>query len=185
VSTYRIGVIVGSLSRNSINRQLARALEKLAPATMEFEEIEIGNLPLYNHDFDGDGWPEAATAFKEQINSKDGYLIVTPEYSRSIPAALKNALEYVARPYGQNSFNNKPVAVTGTSMGAISTAVAQQHLKTILSHLNAQTFGQPEAFVQFLPSLIDADYNVTNEGTKEFLNGFLAAFEQLLTRAAK
>ena len=179
--THTIGYIVGSLSSTSINRRLATALTRLAPEGVTLVEIPISELPFYSPDFDAD-YPQVARDFKKAIADVDGMLIVTPEYSRSIPGVLKNALDWAARPYGQGSFNGKPTAVIGTSGGPISSAVGQQHLKAILSHYNAPTMGQPEGFIQSTPGLFTAEGEVTNEGTAEFLTGFLAAFDAHITR---
>ena len=174
-----IGYIVGSISSTSINRRLAKALARLAPEGMKLVEIPIADLPHYSPDHDAD-YPQVARDFKNAIAEVDGVIIVTPEYSRSIPGVLKNALDWAARPYGQGAFNGKPTAVIGTSGGPISTAAAQQHLKAILSHLNAPTLGQPEGYVQSTPGLFTEDGEVTNEGTAAFLVGYLEAFAALV-----
>ena len=174
-----IGYIVGSISSTSINRRLAKALERLAPEGITLVEIPIQDLPFYSPDFDAD-FPQVARDFKKAIAEVDGVIVVTPEYSRSIPGVLKNALDWAARPYGEGSFNGKPTAVIGTSGGPISTAAAQQHLKAILSHLNAPTLGQPEGYVQSTPGLFTAEGEVTNEGTAAFLVGYLNAFAALV-----
>ena len=174
-----IGYIVGSISSTSINRRLALALQRLAPEGMTLVEIPIADLPHYSPDHDAD-FPQVARDFKKAIAEVDGVIIVTPEYNRSIPGVLKNALDWAARPYGEGSFNGKPTAVIGTSGGPISTAAAQQHLKAILSHLNAPTLGQPEGYVQSTPGLFTAEGEVTNEGTAAFLVGYLNAFAALV-----
>ncbi|WP_396656193.1 NADPH-dependent FMN reductase [Microbacterium sp.] len=174
-----IGYIVGSISSTSINRRLALALQRLAPEGMTLVEIPIADLPHYSPDHDAD-FPQVARDFKKAIAEVDGVIVVTPEYSRSIPGVLKNALDWAARPYGEGSFNGKPTAVIGTSGGPISTAAAQQHLKAILSHLNAPTLGQPEGYVQSTPGLFTAEGEVTNEGTAAFLVGYLNAFAALV-----
>lgn len=179
--TYDIGYIVGSISSTSINRRLAKALEKVAPEGMTLSEIPIADLPFYSPDADGN-FPPVADAFKEAIASKDGVIIVTPEYSRSIPGVLKNALDWSARPYGQASFSGKPTAIIGTSGGPISTAAAQQHLKAILSHYDAPVLGQPEGYIQSTPGLFGEDGEVSNEGTAEFLQSYLGAFARLIDR---
>lgn len=181
MTTHTIGYIVGSISSTSINRRLANALERLAPEGVELVEIPIADLPFYSSDHDAD-FPQVARDFKQAIEDVDGVIIVTPEYSRSIPGVLKNALDWSARPYGNASFNGKPTAVIGTSGGPISTAAAQQHLKTILSHYNAPTLGQPEGFIQSTPGLIADDGEVTNESTAAFLQSYLAAFVDLVDR---
>jgi len=179
-----IGYIVGSLSSNSINRRLAKALERLAPEGTTLVEIPIKDLPFYSPDHDAD-YPQVARDFKQAIEDVDGVIIVTPEYSRSIPGVLKNALDWAARPWGQGSFDGKPAAVLGTSPGGIATAAAQQHLKAILSHYNAPTLGQPEGYIQSTPGLFTEEGEVTNEQTAEFLASYLEAFNALVDRYAK
>ncbi|SMC52551.1 NADPH-dependent FMN reductase [Kibdelosporangium aridum] len=179
--TYRVGYIVGSLSQRSINRKLAKALTKIAPHDLELVEIPIGDLPLYNHDFDAD-YPEVAKQLKQDIETSDAILVDTPEYNRSIPGALKNAIDWASRPWGTNSFNGKPAAVIGASGGSISTAVAQQQLKSILLFSNAAVLGQPEAYIQFAEGLITDDGEVINETTAEFLALFLNAFATHIKR---
>jgi chromate reductase len=181
MSDYTIGYIVGSISSTSINRTLAKALAAVAPEGVELVEIPIADLPFYSPDLDAD-FPQVARDFKQAIADVDGVLIVTPEYSRSIPGVLKNALDWSARPYGQASFDGKPTAVIGTSQGPISTAAAQQHLKTILSHYNAPVLGQPEGFIQTTPGLFTDEGEITNEGTAAFLRSYLDAFVALIGR---
>lgn len=183
MSDRTIGYIVGSISSTSINRRLAKALARLAPDGTTLVEIPITDLPFYSPDADSD-YPQVARDFKQAIADVDGVIIVTPEYSRSIPGVLKNALDWAARPWGQGSFNGKPTAVIGTSGGPIGTAAAQQHLKAILSHYNAPTLGQPEGYVQSLPGLFTDEGEVTNEQTAEFLVGYLEAFGALIERYA-
>lgn len=177
----KIGYIVGSVSSTSINRRLAKALERLAPEGVELVEIPIKDLGFYSPDHDAN-YPAEARAFKQAIADVDGVIVVTPEYSRSIPGVLKNALDWSARPYGEGSFNDKPVAIIGTSGGAVGTAAAQQHLKAIFSHYNAPVLGQPEGYVQSTPGLFTEDGEVTNEGTAAFLRSYLVAFETLIER---
>lgn len=169
-----IGVLVGSLSASSINRRLATALTRLAPEGAELVEIPIGDLPLYNRDLD-DAYPPVAVAFKEALAGVDALLYVTPEYNRSIPGALKNAVDWASRPWGQNSLG-KPSATIGASPGPISASVAQQQLKNILLFSNAPVLGQPEGYIQFTEGLITDDGEVTDESTTEFLTGWIAAF---------
>ncbi|WP_336644542.1 NADPH-dependent FMN reductase [Microbacterium sp. USHLN186] len=177
-----IGYIVGSISSTSINRTLAEALVKLAPEGVEMREIAIKDLPFYSPDHDAD-YPAAAREFKQAIADVDGVLIVTPEYSRSIPGVLKNALDWASRPYGRNSFDHKPTAVIGASAGGVATAAAQQHLRAILGHFNATTMGQPEGFIQLTPGLIDENHDITVESTREFLGFYLQSFLGLIDRA--
>ncbi len=179
-----IGYIVGSISSTSINRRLAKALERLAPEGTTLIEIPITDLPFYSPDYDAD-FPQVARDFKQAIADADGVIIVTPEYSRSIPGVLKNALDWAARPYGQSSFNGKPTAIIGTSGGPISTAAAQQHVRAILGHLNAPTLGQPEGYIQSVPGLFTDEGEVTNESTAAFLTSYLEAFGALVDRYAK
>ncbi|MCR2819510.1 NAD(P)H-dependent oxidoreductase [Microbacterium sp. zg.Y1090] len=178
-----IGYIVGSISSTSINRRLAMALEHLAPQDTTLVEIPIADLPFFSVDIEND-MPPAAREFKDAIDRVDGVIIVTPEYSRSIPGVLKNALDWAARPYGQGSFDGKPTAVIGTSGGGIATAAAQQHLKAILSHFNAPTLGQPEGYVQSTPGLFTETGEVTSDETAAFLTAYLSAFVALIERYA-
>ena len=134
--TFKVGYFVGSLAKASINRKLAHALTRLAPPQLLLSEIPFGQLPLYSHDYDAD-YPPVAKAFKAAIAAVDAVLFVTPEYNRSIPGALKNAIDWASRPYGQNAFTRKPSGVIGTSPGKIGTAIAQQHLRSILGFCNS------------------------------------------------
>lgn len=179
--TRTIGYIVGSISSTSINRQLAKALTKLAPEGVELVEIPIKDLGFYSSDQDAD-FPQVARDFKQAIADVDGVIIITPEYSRSIPGVLKNALDWSARPWGQTSFNEKPVAIIGGSIGGIATAAAQQHLRAILGHYNALTMGQPEGFVHITPGLITEDGDVTVPATADFLSAWLQAFDLHISR---
>ncbi len=172
MSKIKVAVVVGSLRKDSINRKLARAMEKLAPEAYAFEHVDIGALPLYNQDFDGD-YPAAARQFKQRIEAADALLFVTPEYNRSVPGVLKNALDIGSRPWGTNSFAGKPGAVIGASIGATGSALAQQHLRNALVFLDVATLAQPEVFVQFKDGLIDDEGNIGNEGTRKFLQGFV------------
>ncbi len=181
MSTYKVGYFVGSLATASINRQLAKALIKLAPPELTFTEIPIKDLPLYSYDYDGD-FPPVARAFKKAIAEVDAVLFVTPEYNRSIPGGLKNAIDWASRPYGQNSFARKPSAVIGTSPGAIGTAVAQQSLRSVLSFCNSPQMNSPEAYIQFKPGLITPEGDVTDEGTKKFLAGFMTELHGFVVR---
>ncbi|MGC4153973.1 MAG: NADPH-dependent FMN reductase [Propionicimonas sp.] len=178
---YQVGVIIGSLSRDSINRRLAKALEALAPPELEFHEISYADLPLYNRDADAD-YPQVAVDFKERVAESDALLFVTPEYNRSIPGALKNAIDWGSRPWGQNAWAQRPTAVIGASPGAIGTAVGQQSLRATLSFLNARQMTAPEAYIQFTPGLIDDDGTVTVESTREFLTSFMDAFYDYMLR---
>jgi len=170
----RIGVIVGSIAKNSINRKVAQALPSLAPEGTEFVTLDLSQLPLYSPDLDAD-YPAEALAWKQGIESVDGVIIVTPEYSRSIPGVLKNALDWASRPWGTNSFAGRPVAIMGASPGNVGTAIAQQHLRGILAHFNAPTLGQPETFLQFRAGDFGDNGEVLNESTRAVLEGFVHA----------
>jgi chromate reductase len=178
---YTVGYFVGSLAKGSINRKLAKALVRLAPGDLEMREISYAELPLYSYDYDAD-YPPAARALKEAIASVDAVLFVTPEYNRSIPGALKNAIDWASRPYGQNSFTHKPSAVIGASVGKIGTAVGQQHLRSILSYCNSPQMNAPEAYIHFTPGLITDDGEVTVESTKEFLRTYMRELRDFIRR---
>ena len=179
--TYKVGYFVGSLSRRSINRTLSKALIRLAPHDLEFQEIPIKDLPLYNHDFD-DNYPPEAKALKEAIASVDAVLFVTPEYNRSIPGPLKNAIDWASRPWGDNSFTHKPSAMIGASIGPIGTAVAQQNLRSVLSFCNSPQMNAPEAYIQFKPGLFTDDGEVTDENVAQFLRDFMHEFRNFVER---
>ena len=181
MTTYKVGYLVGSLAKASINRKLAKALAKLAPPELQLHEISIGDLPLYSYDYDAD-FPEAANRFKQAIADVDAVLFVTPEYNRSIPGALKNAIDWASRPYGHNSFSRKPTGVIGTSPGAIGTAVAQQHLRSVLCFCNSPLMNTLEAYIQFHPGLISEDGTVTNESTAEFLTNYMKELHVFIER---
>lgn len=183
MASRSIGYIVGSISSTSINRRLATALATLAPEGTQMTEIPIRDLPFYSPDHDAD-YPPVARTFKQAIRDADGVLIVTPEYSRSIPGVLKNALDWASRPFGEGAFNGKPVAVIGTSGSPISTAAGQQHLKAILSNLNAPTMGQPEGYIQNKPGLFGDAGEISDDGTAAFLRSYLEAFARLVDRYA-
>ena len=170
--SFRVGYIVGSLSAGSINRLLAKALARLAPAELQLTEIPIKDLPVYNRDLDA-SFPPAAAAFKEAVAAVDAVLFVTPEYNRSIPGALKNAIDWGSRPYGKNVFSRKPSGVIGTSPGKIGTAVAQQHLRSILAYCNSPLMNSTEAYVQFESGMITEDGVVTKPDTAEFLKNYM------------
>jgi chromate reductase len=169
---YTVGYFVGSLSRDSINRKLARALVGLAPDTLELREIGYGELPLYNRDFDA-SYPPVARKLKDDIAAVDAVLFVTPEYNRSIPGALKNAIDWASRPYGENAFARKPSGIIGTSPGKIGTAVGQQHLRSILAFCNSPQFNAIEAYIQFEDGLITDDGRVTKPDTEDFLRTWM------------
>jgi chromate reductase len=181
MATYTVGYFVGSLASNSINRQLAKALVRLAPPELAMSEIPIKDLPLYSQDHDAD-YPPVARALKNAIADVDGVLFVTPEYNRSIPGGLKNAIDWASRPWGQNSFSRKPSAVIGTSPGAIGTAVAQQSLRGVLCFCNSPLMNQVEAYIQFKPGLITADGEVTDEDTRKFLQNYMNELHTFIVR---
>jgi chromate reductase, NAD(P)H dehydrogenase (quinone) len=172
MAAIKVAVLVGSIRKESINRRLALAVERLAPPAFSFEHVRIDNLPLYNQDFDHD-YPPACQAIKQQIKAADALLFVTPEYNRSIPGVLKNAIDIASRPYGTSPFAGKPGAVIGASIGATGTGLAQQHLRNVLAYLDVPLLGQPEVFLKFTEGLIDADGHVSVEGTQKFLQGFV------------
>src|ERR671928_2237516 len=173
MTTYQVGYFVGSLSETSINRVLSRALIRLAPDDLEFTEIPIGNLPLYSQDYDAN-YPPEATALKEAIARSDAVLFVTPEYNRSIPGALKNAIDWASRPWGHNSFHHIPAGVIGASIGPIGTAVAQQSLRAVLSFCNARQLTAPEAYITYSPERFKDDGEVLDESTATFLKEYMA-----------
>jgi chromate reductase len=178
---YKVGYFVGSLAQGSINRTLSKALVRLAPTDLQLTEIPIGNLPLYNYDYDND-FPPEAREFKRQIVESDAVLFVTPEYNRSIPGGLKNAIDWGSRPWGQNSFNRKPSAVIGASPGLLGTAVAQQNLKSVLSFCNSPQMNAPEAYIHMTPGLVTDEGEVTNDGTADFLRNFMEEFSMFIQR---
>ena len=182
MAAFKTAIVVGSNRRESINRKLAQALAKLDSDTLDFKFVQIDDLPIYNQDNEGN-LPASVVRFKSEIAAADGVLFVTPEHNRSIPAVLKNAIDWGARPWGKNSWTGKVAAVTGTSPGAISTALAQQHLRQILGAQGVVLAGG-EAYLQFKPGLIDADNVITDEGTRGFLKGFLDQFAALLGKLA-
>jgi chromate reductase, NAD(P)H dehydrogenase (quinone) len=181
MANYQIGYFVGSLATASINRLLAKALVRLAPPELQFTEIPFRELPLYSYDYDED-FPPVARAYKRAIEDSDGILFVTPEYNRSIPGALKNAIDWASRPWGQNSFARKPSGVIGTSPGAIGTAVAQQHLKSVLGYCNSPLMNSLEAYIHFKPGLITPEGEVTSDSTAEFLRNYMTEFHQFVVR---
>jgi chromate reductase len=181
VTKHKVGYFVGSLAKGSINRKLAKALVRLAPADLEMREIAFGELPLYNYDYDAD-YPKVAKDFKNAIAAVDAVLFVTPEYNRSIPGGLKNAIDWASRPWGQNSFTRKPSGIIGASPGSIGTAVGQQHLKSILSFCNSPMMNAIEAYIQFKPNLIDDDGRVSAESTEKFLSDYMSEFRNFIER---
>jgi chromate reductase, NAD(P)H dehydrogenase (quinone) len=171
MSEYKIAVIVGSLRKDSYNRKLADAIVKLAPPEFTFHQVQIGDLPLYNQDDDADQ-AESVKRLKEEIGEAQGLLFVTPEYNRSIPGALKNAIDHGSRPKGQNVWAGKPAGILGVSTGAIGTALAQQHLRSILAYLDMPVLAQPEAFIQLKEGLFDEAGNI-GPGSLQFLQNWM------------
>ena len=180
-TTYKVGYFVGSLSSTSINRELSKVLIKLAPEDLEFIEIPIGNLPLYSQDFDTN-YPPEAMALKDAIHHSQAVLFVTPEFNRSIPGALKNAIDWASRPWGQNAFDHIPAAVIGASIGQIGTALAQQTLRNVLSFCNARQMTAPEAYIQYTPELFPGDGAVTDPATASFLSAYMSEFREHIMR---
>jgi chromate reductase len=178
----RIAVIVGSNRKDSINRKLAHALVRLGEGQFDAHFARIDDLPMYNQDNEGNLPPEVVR-FKDEIARADGVLILTPEYDRSIPAVLKNAVDWGARPWGKNSWTGKPGFITGTSPGAIGSALAQQHLRSVMTGLGMTLLGG-EAYVTFKPNLIDAHGNIGDDSTRTFLQGFVDRFATLVERLA-
>jgi chromate reductase, NAD(P)H dehydrogenase (quinone) len=171
MNQYRIAVVIGSLRKDSFNRKMANAIVKLAPSEFSFQQLEIGDLPLYNQDDDSN---QAAPVkrLKSEITDSQGLLFITAEYNRSIPGVLKNAIDHASRPYGQNAWANKPAGVIGVSVGAAGTSMAQQHLRNILAYLDVPTLGQPEVFVQAKDGLFDESGDI-GSGSKKFLQNWM------------
>lgn len=181
---HKIAVIVGSLRKESYNMKTAKALISLAPETLSLEILNIGNLQMFNEDLEATP-PKEWIAFREQILAADGLLFLTPEYNRSVPGVLKNAIDVGSRPHGQNSWDGKPGAVLSVSIGNISGFGANHHLRQSLVFVNVPTMAQPEAYIGRAGSLFDDSGNLTNEGTKDFLNSFILAFEKWVDTNAK
>jgi chromate reductase len=181
MSHFKVGYFVGSLATASINRLLAKALVRLAPPELEMTEIPFKDLPLYSYDYDAN-YPPVAVKFKDAIAAVDAVLFVTPEYNRSIPGGLKNAIDWASRPYGKNAFARKPSAVIGTSPGKIGTAIGQQHLRSILAFCNSPQMNSIEAYIQFERGLITEDGNVTEHTTEEFLRTYITEFHGFVQR---
>lgn len=182
MTVYTVGVIVGSVSEPSLNRRFATALMRLGSAAeLDFAEIPIDELPFYGTQYDAD-FPAAGLALKRAIESADGLLIVTPEYNRSIPGVLKNAIDWASRPSGHSSLVDKPTAVTGATKGAVSTAVAQNHLKAILTAQGVPLVGRPEAYIRIGDDFFDESGGIASARTREFLTGYLRSLHALITR---
>lgn len=174
MAQYNIAVVVGSIRKESFNAKLAKALEKLFPADFSFTHLRIDDLPLYNQDDDGN---QAASVLriKGEISAAQGVIFFTPEYNRSIPGVLKNAIDHASRPYGKSVWNGKPAGVVGVSVGPIGAALAQQHLRNVLAYLNMPTLGQPEAFIHNKDGLYDAAGNI-GEASQKFLQSWVDAY---------
>lgn len=181
MTTYTIGYLIGSLARTSINRTLAKALLKVAPENLEFTEIPIKDLPLYSSDYDSD-YPPEGRALKEAIEGSDGILIVSPEYNRSIPGGLKNAIDWGSRPWGANSFARKPTGIIGASPGGIGTAVMQSSMRGVLSFLDAPQLNAPEAYIRFDPNVYGPDGEVKDETTEAFLRHYMEEYAAFVER---
>jgi chromate reductase len=171
-----VAVIVGSLRKESISRKMAHALAAVAPASLRLQIVEIGQLPLYNQDLEDADPPAAWVSFRERIKASEAVLFVTPEYNRSVPAALKNALDVGSRPYGKNAWNGKPGAVVSVSPGALGAFGANHHLRQSLVFLNVPTLQQPEAYIGGAAGLFDANNNLSSESTRDFLRKFMEAY---------
>lgn len=174
---FKIAVFVGSLRKESFNLKTAKALKALAPDSLSLEIIDISSLPFFNEDLEATP-PQEWVVLREQIKDADGLLFLTPEYNRSVPAVLKNAIDVGSRPYGQNSWSGKPGGVVSVSIGNISGFGANHHLRQSLVFVNVPTMAQPEAYIGDASGLFDDSGNLTNESTKEFLRTFIEAFAQ-------
>src|SRR3989338_4759467 len=179
MSKYQIAVVIGSLRQDSFNRKLANAVTKLAPPEFSFRQVQIGDLPLYNQDDDANQ-AESVKRLKGEIVAAQGLLFVTPEYNRSIPGVLKNAIDHASRPYGQSAWAGKPAGVLGASVGAVGTALAQQHLRNVLAYLDVPTLGQPEAFVHAKEGLFDSAGNIGPD-SKAFLQSWMDKYVAWVT----
>ncbi len=183
MSKYQIAVVVGSLRKDSFNRKMANAIAKLAPAEFSFKQVSIGDLPLYNQDDDANP-AESVKRLKAAVTSAQGLLFVTPEYNRSMPGVLKNALDHASRPYGQNAWAGKPAGVLGVSVGAAGTAMAQQHLRNVLSYLDVFTLAQPEAYIHAKEGLFDEAGNIGAD-SKKFLQNWMDRYVAWVKQHAK
>ncbi|MEO5692857.1 MAG: NADPH-dependent FMN reductase [Usitatibacter sp.] len=182
----KVAVLVGSLRKESISRMLAKALMEVAPDTLEFNFVEIGALPLYNSDLDTDNPPAEWTKFREALKSSDAYLFVTPEYNRTIPGALKNAIDVGSRPGGKSSWaGGKPGAIASQSQGPISGFGANHHLRQTFVFLDIHPLQQPEVYIGNSGKLFDAAGKLTADDTREFLRKFMAAFASWVEQLAK
>lgn len=178
--TYKIIIAVGSLRRDSLNRKLATAVEKLFSAEFSFHNLNIGDLPLYNQDDDGTPSLQVQN-LKREIESANGVILFTPEYNRSIPGVLKNAIDHASRPYGKNSWQGKPTGILGISVGSIGTATAQQHLRNIFAYLDAPTLGQPEVFIHAKDGMFNSDGSVSDQ-SRQFLQAWVDKYVDWLKK---
>lgn len=178
---FKVAVIIGSLRKDSYNRKLTLALDKLNHPMLELLPMKIDDVPLFNQDHEND-LPAPVIRMKNDIVSADAILFVTPEYNRSIPGVLKNVIDWGARPYGKNSWVGKPTAIIGISPGNIGTAIAQSHLRSIMVTLDTILLGQPEVYLVYKDGLIDDAFNITVESTKKFLQGFLDRFTKWIEK---
>lgn len=179
-----VAVLVGSLRRESINRKFAESLGKLAADRLDFKFVEIGDLPLYNDDL----WanpPQSVLRMKSEVEAADAVLFVTPEYNRYFTPALKNAIDWGTRPWGKNSWAAKPAALTGATPGATGTAAGQNSLKGLLNVVDTVLMGQPEVYFTYKPELFDADNNVVDSSTRDFLNGWVDRFAKWIERTSE
>jgi chromate reductase len=179
---FKIAILVGSLRKESLNRKMAKALITIAPEELELEIISIGDLPFYNEDLDVSTPPAEWVTFRTKLVTFDGVLFVTPEYNRSVPAVLKNALDVGSRPYGKSCWNGKPAAIVSVSPGNIGAFGANHHLRQSLVFLNVPAMAQPEAYIGAAATLFDSDGTLTNESTRKFMTGFMAAFAQWVAK---
>ena len=177
----KVAVFVGSLRKDSINARFARALGKLARGRLDFHLVDLSDLPVYNEDL-WESPPAGVLRMKDDIAKADAVLFVTPEYNRSIPPVIKNAIDWGTRPWGQNSWIGKPAAIVGTSPGAVGTAAAQGHLRDIMTVVGTALMVQPEVYLVMKPGLIDDDLTIVDEATRSFLDGWVAAFESWIRR---
>lgn len=180
----QIAVLIGSLRRDSYNRRLAQAVQKLAPSELSFKELRISDLPLYNQDDDGNP-SEPVKRLKSEISASQGVMFVTPEYNRSLPGVLKNAIDHASRPYGQSAWTGKPAGIIGASIGAIGSAVSQQHLRGVLAYLDMPALGQPEVFLQVDDGFFAGDGGIANERTRKFLHSWMDAYVGWVKRFAR
>lgn len=182
--SIQIAVLIGSLRRDSYNRRLAQAVQKLAPSEFSFKELPIADLPLYNQDDDANP-ATVVKRLKADITASQGVLFVTPEYNRSLPGVLKNAIDHASRPYGQSAWAGKPAGIIGASIGAVGTAVSQQQLRGVLAYLDMPALGQPEVFLQTDDKFFADNGDIANERSKKFLQGWMDAYVAWVKRFAR